>query len=100
MRLLSHITETQRWGIPAVRRRRLEGLLQGRLAPGRDTEGTTGAVTHQAALLVHRSGRERLALAVLTDEAPGTGGGYDGDRGGHQPAAGRAAARRCGWPAP
>ena len=39
-------------------------------------EENSGAVTHQAALLVHRRG-ERVALAVLTDEAPWGGGGFE-----------------------
>jgi beta-lactamase class A len=74
MRLLAHITETQRWGIPAVAGEDWRVWFKGGWRPP-GQEGTTGAVTHQGALLVHRGG-ERLALAVLTNEAPGTGGGY------------------------
>jgi beta-lactamase class A len=74
MRLLAHITETQRWGIPAAAGDDWRIWFKGGWRPA-GQEGTTGAVTHQGALLMHRGG-ERLALAVLTNEAPGTGGGY------------------------
>ena len=74
MRLLAHITETQRWGIPAAAGEDWRVWFKGGWRPA-GQEGTTGAVTHQGALLVHRGG-ERLALAVLTNEVPGTGGGY------------------------
>jgi hypothetical protein len=74
MRLMSHITETQRWGIPAAAGDEWRVWFKGGWRPP-GQEGTTGAVTHQGALMVHRGG-ERLALAVLTNEAPGTGGGY------------------------
>jgi beta-lactamase class A len=74
MRLLSDVTETQRWGIPAAAGRSWRIWFKGGWRPA-GQEGTTGAVTHQGALLVHRNG-QRLALAVLSNEAPGTGGGF------------------------
>ena len=49
-------------------------------------EHNSGPVTHQAALLVHRHG-ERLALAVLTDEAPWGGGGFEAIEGVRPPTA-------------
>jgi hypothetical protein len=61
-------------------------------------EGTSGPVTHQAALLEHRSG-ERLAVAVLSTESP-AGGGFEAVEG----VAARLLAKpppwRNGWPAP
>ena len=57
MRLLAHITETQRVGHPGRRRRQLEGLVQGRLAARRTGGHDSGPVTHQGALLVHRGGQ-------------------------------------------
>jgi hypothetical protein len=74
MELLAGITSTQRWGIPAAAGRGWRVWFKGGWRPSGE-EGTTGAVTHQAALLVHRSGR-RLGLAVLSNEAPGAGGGF------------------------
>lgn len=74
MRLLANVTESQRWGIPTAAGEDWRVWFKGGWRPA-GQEGTTGAVTHQGALLVHRTG-ERLALAVLTNEAPGTGGGY------------------------
>jgi beta-lactamase class A len=74
MGLLANISETQRWGIPSAAGAAWRVWFKGGWRPA-GQEGTTGAVTHQGALLVHRGG-ERLALAVLSNEAPGTGGGY------------------------
>jgi beta-lactamase class A len=74
MALLANITSTQRWGIPAAAGRGWRVWFKGGWRPSGE-EGTTGAVTHQAALLVHRSG-QRLGLAVLSNEAPGEGGGF------------------------
>ena len=65
--LLARITPVERWGIPQVVGP--AGRSGSRAAGGRPgEEDTSGAVTHQAALLVHRGG-ERLALAVLTRRA-------------------------------
>lgn len=74
MTLLANVTASQRWGIPAAAGRGWRVWFKGGWRPSGE-EGTTGAVTHQAALLVHRNG-QRLALAVLTNEAPGEGGGF------------------------
>jgi beta-lactamase class A len=74
MELLAGITSTQRWGIPAAAGRGWRVWFKGGWRPSGE-EGTTGAVTHQAALLVHRSG-QRLGLAVLSNQAPGEGGGF------------------------
>jgi Beta-lactamase enzyme family len=73
MSLLSGVSPEQGWGIPAEAGRSWRVWFKGGWRPA-GQKGTTGPVTHQAALLVHRHG-ERLALAVLTDEAPWTGGG-------------------------
>ena len=72
MALLADITSTQRWGIPAAAGGGWRVWFKGGWRPSGE-EGTTGAVTHQAALLVHRSG-QRLGLAVLSNEAPGERG--------------------------
>jgi hypothetical protein len=74
-RLLSRITPVERWGIPeAVGGGWSVWFKGGWRPPG--GEHNSGPVTHQAALLEHRHG-ERLALAVLTDEAPWGGGGFE-----------------------
>jgi hypothetical protein len=72
MALLAGITSTQRWGIPAAADGGWRVWFKGGWRPS-GKEGTTGPVTHQAALLVHRSG-QRLGLAVLSNEAPEEGG--------------------------
>jgi Beta-lactamase enzyme family len=70
MGLLARITPVERWGIPqAIGGRWLIWFKGGWRPPGE--EQTSGTVTHQAALLEHRSG-ERVALAVLTEEPPGS----------------------------
>jgi beta-lactamase family protein len=74
MKLLAGVTSTQRWGIPAAAGGSWRVWFKGGWRPSGE-EGTTGAVTHQAALLVHRSG-QRLGLAVLSNEAPGEGAGF------------------------
>lgn len=68
-RLLAGVTASQRWGIPAGAGRAWTVYFKGGWRPA-ETEDTTGPVTHQGALLVHRSG-QRLGLAVLTDLPPG-----------------------------
>jgi hypothetical protein len=74
-RLLARITPVERWGIPeAVGGSWSIWFKGGWRPPG--GEQNSGPVSHQAALLVHRRG-ERLALAVLTDEAPWGGGGFE-----------------------
>lgn len=69
-RLLANVTSSQRWGIPAGAGGDWRVYFKGGWRPPATTE-TSGPVTHQAALLVHRSG-QRLAIAVLTDQPPGT----------------------------
>ena len=69
-RLLAGVVSTQRWGIPAAAPRRWRVYFKGGWRPA-GTEGTTGPVTHQGALLLDRSGR-RVGLAILTDLAPGS----------------------------
>jgi hypothetical protein len=74
-RLLARITPVERWGIPeAVGGGWSVWFKGGWRPPG--GEHNSGPVTHQAALLEHRRG-ERVALAVLTDEAPWGGGGFE-----------------------
>jgi hypothetical protein len=68
-RLLASITSTQRWGIPEGVGGAWTVYFKGGWRPAE--EGTTGSVTHQGALLVHRDGR-RVALAILTDLPPGS----------------------------
>jgi hypothetical protein len=72
MALLANITSSQRWGIPAAADGGWRVWFKGGWRPS-GKEGTTGPVTHQAALLVHPRG-QRLGLAVLSNEAPGEGG--------------------------
>jgi beta-lactamase class A len=74
-RLLARITPVERWGIPeAIGRGWTIWFKGGWRPPG--GQHNSGPVTHQAALLEHRRG-ERVALAVLTDEAPWGGGGFE-----------------------
>lgn len=69
-RLLANVTSTQRWGIPAAAGGDWRVYFKGGWRPPA-TEETSGPVTHQAALLVHDSGR-RIAIAILTDQSPGS----------------------------
>jgi Beta-lactamase enzyme family len=71
-RLLAGIAPVERWGIPQAAGRGWRIWFKGGWRPP-GQKNNSGPVTHQAGLLVHRNG-ERLALAVLTDEAPGAGG--------------------------
>jgi hypothetical protein len=75
LRTLAGITEAQRWGIPQGAGPGWTVYFKGGWRPYA-TEGTSGPVTHQAALLRYRNG-QRLALAVLTEESPGEPGGYE-----------------------
>jgi Beta-lactamase enzyme family len=97
LRLLAGITPLQRWGIPAVAGRSWRIWFKGGWRPA-GQEGTTGAVTHQAALLEHRHG-ERMAIAVLTNEAPGAGG-YTAIEGVALRLLAKPPPRRDGWPVP
>ena len=69
MRLLATIISSQRWGIPRAAGREWQIWFKGGWRPG-GSENSSGAVTHQAALLRHRGGRQ-LGLAILTDQEPG-----------------------------
>lgn len=68
--LFATIASPQRWGIPAAAGREWRVYFKGGWRPS-ETEETSGPVTHQAALLRHRSDRI-IAIAVLTDQAPGS----------------------------
>jgi hypothetical protein len=97
-RLLAGIIPSERWGIP-------EGVgggwsiwfKGGWRPPG--GEENSGQVTHQAALLVHRRG-ERVGLAVLTDEAPWGGGGFEAIEGVARRLFSSTPPYRGGWLAP
>lgn len=95
--LLAHITPVERWGMPQVLGHGWSIWFKGGWRPPGQKD-TSGAVTHQAALLVHRGG-ERLALAVLTDEAPGDGGGFAAIEGVTERLLAKPPPRRKGWPA-
>jgi Beta-lactamase enzyme family len=97
-RLLADITPAERWGIPQAIDRGWSIWFKGGWRPA-GQEHTSGSVTHQAALLVHRAG-ERLALAVLTDEPPGTGAGFDAIEGVASRLLTKPPPRRGGWPVP
>jgi hypothetical protein len=58
MRLLEHITPSQRWGVAQVRPRGWRLFFKGGWGSG------TGWVDHQVALLTR--GKERVSLAILT----------------------------------
>jgi beta-lactamase class A len=97
-RLLARITPVERWGIPeAVGDGWSIWFKGGWRPPG--GEHNSGPVTHQAALLEHRRG-ERLALAVLTDEAPWGGGGFDAIEGVARRLLATPPPYRGGWVAP
>jgi hypothetical protein len=74
MKLLGSVDSSQRWGVPEGAGKGWSIWFKGGWRPG-GGESSSGAVTHQAALLRHRDGT-RIALAVLTNQAPGDGGGY------------------------
>jgi beta-lactamase class A len=94
-RLLARVTPVERWGIPEAIGHGWSIWFKGGWRPAGE-EHTSGAVTHQAALLVHRNG-ERLALAVLTDEPPGTGAGFDALEGVAKRLLAKPPPRRGGW---
>jgi Beta-lactamase enzyme family len=97
-RLLARITPVERWGIPeAVGGGWSVWFKGGWRPPG--GEHNSGPVTHQAALLEHRRG-ERVALAVLTDEAPWGGGGFEAIEGVARRLLSSTPPHRGGWVAP
>jgi hypothetical protein len=97
-RLLGDITPVERWGIPQAVGHGWSVWFKGGWRPPGE-EDTSGAVTHQAALLVHRGG-ERVALAVLSDESPGDVGGFAAIEGVTERLLAAPPPRRDGWPAP
>lgn len=74
LKLLASIVSYERWGIPVGAGRGWTVWFKGGWRPG-GTENSSGAVSHQAALLRYRDGT-RVALAVLTNLTPGEGAGY------------------------
>jgi beta-lactamase class A len=97
-RLLARITPVERWGIPeAVGGGWSIWFKGGWRPPG--GEHNSGPVTHQAALLEHRGG-EHLALAVLSDEAPWGGGGFEAIEGVARRLLATPPPYRGGWVAP
>jgi hypothetical protein len=97
-RLLAEIAPVERWGIPRAVGHGWSVWFKGGWRPA-GQEGTSGAVTHQAGLLVHRGG-ERLALAVLSDEPPGDGAGFEAIEGVTQRLLAKPPPHRGGWPVP
>ena len=96
--LLARITPVERWGIPRAIGHGWSVWFKGGWRPAGE-EDTSGAVTHQAALLVHRGG-ERVALAVLTDETPGDATGYSAIEGVTERLLAKPPPNRRGWVAP
>jgi Beta-lactamase enzyme family len=96
--LLARITPVERWGIPQAIGHGWSVWFKGGWRPA-GQEDTSGAVTHQAALLVHRGG-ERVALAVLTDEAPGDATGFGAIEGVTERLLAAPPPSRRGWVAP
>src|SRR3954454_24289405 len=96
--LLARITPVERWGIPRAVGDGWSVWFKGGWRPA-GQEDTSGPVTHQAALLVHRGG-ERLALAVLTDETPGDSTGFGGIEAATERLLAAPPRSRRGWVAP
>jgi Beta-lactamase enzyme family len=96
--LLARIAPVERWGIPQAIGHGWSVWFKGGWRPA-GQEDTSGAVTHQAALLVHRGG-ERVALAVLTDEAPGDSTGFGAIEGVTERLLAKPPPHRRGWMAP
>ena len=96
--LFARITPVERWGIPQAIGHGWSVWFKGGWRPA-GQEDTSGAVTHQAALLVHRGG-ERLALAVLTDETPGDATGFGAIEGVTERLLAGPPPNRRGWMAP
>jgi beta-lactamase class A len=97
-RLLARITPVERWGIPDALGGGWSIWFKGGWRPP-GGEHNSGPVTHQAALLEHRRG-ERLALAVLTDEPPWGGGGFETIEGVARRLLAKPPPYRGGWLAP
>jgi hypothetical protein len=97
-RLLARITPVERWGIPEAIGGGWSVWFKGGWRPPGE-EDNSGPVTHQAALLEHRRG-QRLALTVLTDEAPWGGGGFEAIEGVARRLLSSPPPYRGGWVAP
>jgi hypothetical protein len=97
-RLLAGIVPAERWGIPQAIGHGWSVWFKGGWRPAGGDENS-GQVTHQAALLVHRRG-ERVALAVLTDEAPWGGGGFEAIEGVARRLLSSPPPHRGGWQVP
>ena len=91
-------TPVERWGIPEAIGHGWSIWFKGGWRPPGGEENS-GQVTHQASLLVHRRG-ERVALAVLTDEAPWGGGGFEAIEGVARRLLSSPPPHRGGWPVP
>ncbi|MFN2613077.1 MAG: serine hydrolase [Solirubrobacterales bacterium] len=74
LKLFAGVVSYERWGIPAGAGRGWSVWFKGGWRPG-GGENSSGAVSHQAALLRYRDGT-RVAIAVLTDQAPREDAGY------------------------
>ena len=98
MRLLAEVTQAESWGIPAALGPGWSAWFKGGWRPAGQRH-TSGPVTNQGALLAHRRG-ERLALAVLTTEPPGAGGGISAIEGVTRRLLARPPPYRGGWVAP
>jgi hypothetical protein len=96
--LLARITAVERWGIPRAIGHGWSVWFKGGWRPA-GQEDTSGTVTHQAALLVHRGG-ERVALAVLTNETPGDSTGFGSIEGVTERLLAAPPPNRRGWVAP
>ena len=94
--LLARIAPVERWGIPQAVGHGWSVWFKGGWRPAGQKD-TSGAVTHQAALLVHRRG-ERVGLAVLSDEPPGDEGGFAAIEGVTERLLAKPPPRRRGWP--
>jgi beta-lactamase class A len=97
-RLLARIAPVERWGIPRAIGHGWSIWFKGGWRPS-GGEHNSGPVTHQAALLEHRRG-ERVALAVLTDEAPWEGDGFETIEGVTRGLLASPPPYRGGWPTP
>ncbi len=96
--LLARISPVERWGIPQVTGHGWSVWFKGGWRPA-GQKHTSGPVTHQAALLVHRGG-ERVALAVLSDETPGSATGFAAIEGITERLLADPPPNRRGWVAP
>jgi beta-lactamase class A len=97
-RLFAGIAAVERWGIPQAIGHGWSIWFKGGWRPS-GGEHNSGPVSHQAALLEHPRG-ERVALAVLTDEAPWDGEGFETIEGVARRLLASPPPCRGGWPTP